>query len=65
LLSRVQIERPETVEETERLLREAIRLHLNGMQADGLPITFLDSVLRNLVRAADPPAFEPVQADLI
>jgi len=27
-----------TVEETERLLREAISLHLDGMQEDGLPI---------------------------
>jgi predicted RNase H-like HicB family nuclease len=27
-----------TVEETERLLREAIELHVEGMRADGLPI---------------------------
>ena len=27
-----------TVEETERLLREAISLHLDGLRKDGLPI---------------------------
>jgi predicted RNase H-like HicB family nuclease len=27
-----------TVEETERLIREAIELHLRGMEEDGLPI---------------------------
>ena len=27
-----------TVEETERLLREAIELHVEGMREDGLPI---------------------------
>jgi predicted RNase H-like HicB family nuclease len=27
-----------TIEETERLLREAISLHLDGLQEDGLPI---------------------------
>jgi predicted RNase H-like HicB family nuclease len=28
----------ETVEETERLLREAIEIHVEGMREDGLPI---------------------------
>ena len=28
----------ETVEETERLIREAIEFHLEGMRADNLPI---------------------------
>jgi predicted RNase H-like HicB family nuclease len=28
----------ETVEETERLIREAIEFHLRGMREDGLPI---------------------------
>lgn len=28
----------DTVQETEQLLREAIELHLRGMQEDGLPI---------------------------
>lgn len=27
-----------TVEETEKLIREAIELHLGGLRADGLPI---------------------------
>jgi predicted RNase H-like HicB family nuclease len=27
-----------TVEETERLLREAVKLHVEGMREDGLPI---------------------------
>jgi predicted RNase H-like HicB family nuclease len=27
-----------TVEETERLLREAIELHIEGMREDGLPV---------------------------
>lgn len=27
-----------TVEETEKLIREAIELHLEGLRADGLPI---------------------------
>ena len=28
----------ETIEETERLLREAIELHIAGMREDGLPV---------------------------
>jgi predicted RNase H-like HicB family nuclease len=28
----------DTLEETERLIREAIEFHLEGMRADGLPI---------------------------
>jgi predicted RNase H-like HicB family nuclease len=28
----------ETIEETERLIQEAIEFHLEGMRADGLPI---------------------------
>ncbi len=27
-----------TLEETEKLIREAVELHLNGLQEDGLPI---------------------------
>jgi predicted RNase H-like HicB family nuclease len=27
-----------TIEETERLIREAVDLHLNGLREDGLPI---------------------------
>ncbi len=27
-----------TLEETERLIREAVELHLNGLREDGLPI---------------------------
>jgi len=27
-----------TLEETEKLIREAVELHLNGLRADGLPI---------------------------
>ncbi|MGO8691740.1 MAG: type II toxin-antitoxin system HicB family antitoxin [Thermoguttaceae bacterium] len=34
-----------TVEETEQLLREAIALHLQGMQEDGLPIPEPSSVV--------------------
>ncbi len=34
-----------TVEETERLLREAITLHLEGMREDGLPIPEPSSVV--------------------
>jgi predicted RNase H-like HicB family nuclease len=34
-----------TVEETERLLREAILLHLDGLQEDGLPIPEPSSVV--------------------
>jgi len=34
-----------TVEETERLLREAISLHLDGLQEDGLPIPEPSSVV--------------------
>jgi len=34
-----------TVEETERLLREAIALHLKGMKEDGLPIPEPSSVV--------------------
>ena len=34
-----------TVEETERLLREAIELHLEGMKEDGLPIPEPSSVV--------------------
>ena len=34
-----------TVEETERLLREAIALHLAGMKEDGLPIPEAASVV--------------------
>ena len=34
-----------TVEETERLLREAIALHLEGMKEDGLPIPEPSSVV--------------------
>ena len=34
-----------TVEETERLLREAIALHLEGMKEDGLPIPEASSVV--------------------
>jgi predicted RNase H-like HicB family nuclease len=35
----------ETVEETERLLREAIELHIAGMQEDGLPVPDPSSVV--------------------
>ena len=34
-----------TVEETERLLREAIALHLEGMREDGVPIPEPSSVV--------------------
>jgi predicted RNase H-like HicB family nuclease len=34
-----------TVEETERLLREGIALHLTGMREDGLPIPEPSSVV--------------------
>ena len=34
-----------TVEETERLLREAIALHLTGMREDGLPIPEPSSIV--------------------
>jgi predicted RNase H-like HicB family nuclease len=34
-----------TVEETERLLREAIALHLEGMKEDGLPIPEPSSIV--------------------
>jgi predicted RNase H-like HicB family nuclease len=34
-----------SVEETERLLREAITLHLEGMKEDGLPIPEPSSVV--------------------
>ncbi len=34
-----------TVEETERLLREAIALHLEGMKEDGIPIPEPSSVV--------------------
>lgn len=35
----------DTVEETERLLREAIELHLEGMREDGSPIPEPSSVV--------------------
>jgi predicted RNase H-like HicB family nuclease len=35
----------ETVEETERLLREAIEIHLEGMREDGSPIPEPSSVV--------------------
>ena len=34
-----------TVEETERLLREAIALHLEGMKEDGLPLPEPSSIV--------------------
>ena len=34
-----------TVEETERLLREAIELHIAGMREDGLPVPQPSSVV--------------------
>ncbi|HEU5119240.1 MAG TPA: type II toxin-antitoxin system HicB family antitoxin [Isosphaeraceae bacterium] len=34
-----------TVEETERLLREAIAIHLEGMREDGLPVPEPSSVV--------------------
>jgi predicted RNase H-like HicB family nuclease len=34
-----------TVEETERLLREAIALHIDGLREDGLPIPESSSVV--------------------
>ena len=34
-----------TVEETERLLREAIELHIAGMREDGLPVPAPSSVV--------------------
>jgi predicted RNase H-like HicB family nuclease len=34
-----------TVEETERLLREAIVLHLEGMRADGIPLPDPSSIV--------------------
>ena len=37
-----------TIEETERLLREAIALHLEGLQEDGLPIPEPSSVVEYL-----------------
>jgi predicted RNase H-like HicB family nuclease len=37
-----------TVEETERLLRGAIELHLQGMQDDGLPIPEPSSLVEYL-----------------
>jgi predicted RNase H-like HicB family nuclease len=35
----------ETVEETERLLREAIEVHVEGMKEDGLPVPEPSSVV--------------------
>ena len=35
----------DTVEETERLLREAIELHVAGLRADGLPVPEPSSVV--------------------
>ena len=35
----------ETVEETERRLREAIEVHLAGLREDGLPVPEPDSVV--------------------
>jgi predicted RNase H-like HicB family nuclease len=35
----------ETIEETEQLLREAIELHIAGMQEDGLPVPEPSSVV--------------------
>jgi len=35
----------QTVEETERLLREAIELHVAGMREDGLPVPEPSSVV--------------------
>jgi predicted RNase H-like HicB family nuclease len=35
----------ETVRETERLLREAIELHVAGLRADGLPVPEPSSVV--------------------
>jgi predicted RNase H-like HicB family nuclease len=35
----------DTVEETEKLLREAIEVHLDGMREDGLPIPEPSSVV--------------------
>ncbi len=37
-----------TVEETERLLREAIEMHLDGMREDGQPIPEPSSVVEYL-----------------
>jgi predicted RNase H-like HicB family nuclease len=37
-----------TVEETEQLLREAIALHIEGLQEDGLPIPEPSSVVEYL-----------------
>ena len=37
-----------TVEETERLLREAIELHVAGMREDGLPVPDPSSVVAYL-----------------
>jgi predicted RNase H-like HicB family nuclease len=35
----------ETIEATERLLREAIEVHVRGLQEDGLPVSEPSSVL--------------------
>lgn len=35
----------ETIEETERLLREAIELHVRGLRADGLPVPEPSSIV--------------------
>jgi predicted RNase H-like HicB family nuclease len=37
-----------TVEETEKMLREAIELHIEGLQEDGLPIPEPSSVVEYL-----------------
>ncbi len=41
-----------TVEETERLLREAIELHLDGLREDGLPVPEPSSVVEYVDVAA-------------
>jgi predicted RNase H-like HicB family nuclease len=44
----------DSVEETEKLLREAIELHLEGMREDGLPIPEPSSVVEYVEVAAAP-----------
>jgi predicted RNase H-like HicB family nuclease len=43
----------ETIEETEQLLREAIELHIAGMQEDGLPVPNPSSVVDYLEVSAE------------
>ena len=42
----------DTVEETERLIREAIEIHIRGMREDGLEVPNPSSLAREVVVAA-------------